>query len=177
MIILNDKIVLAAPPKTGSRRLLTTLQCRTAPYGLHSGFAEHHGAFVANHAQRILITREPLERFVSLYWYLREVKSDRMGVSSFLTFQQSVVTGYCPNKQNPLCKFLHQYKNGFNPTEIIPLEDINTLWPIVGEQYREIYHATDPLATKNRPSVEETVREGLLPEFENLLAKDYCELG
>ena len=176
MIVVNDKIVLAVPPKTGSRRMLATFQ-RHAVYFMHSGFAEHHGAFVANYEHRILISREPLERFVSLYWFLRTLKKTRLDVSSFESFQQSVVDGYCPNKQDPLCKFLHQYKNGFNPTQIVPLENIDALWPIVGEQFRSIYHAADPQSTKNRPSVEETVREGLLSDFEDLLAKDYCELG
>lgn len=169
-----DKL-LATPTRCGSERLRGTLirRLKVAIQLPHDhGWKKYEQA-----RKRILIVREPLERWASTYHLLKSndhshgfgyVVKDRMGsFSSFaklLTEEKSRAYIFQP---------LWKWVENFEPTRIQPVEDIIDDWDkILNPEWLTTYLETSPHASKNRKTVDELVKK--VPRaFIEFIERDY----
>lgn len=155
------------PTKTGSQRLRRVLENA----GLIEVFGPFHNATyeqAVGYGQRILIARDPLERWVSAYWFTRGLKQPMLPAEILgdpYTFMDAMADR---THGNVMACPLDTHVERWRPDIVIMAERIDELWPIVArddeqaELLREDYWRRAPHSTKQRKSVAETFMGGPL---------------
>lgn len=172
MIGLKDNsVLLAIPPKCGYQGLLNTLvfHLKIATKVL----PEHGWTIHPEYSKRVLFIRDPLERWISYYWFIKTQQSSK-ATRHYDTFYK--FTKYLTNyKGNAIQAVgLHRWEE-FEPSLIIRQEDIEEQWENifpVGTLGR--YQKTSKHPTKKRRSIVQTLtHSGVFPGFINLLSEEY----
>lgn len=159
---LDKSRLIAMPTKCGTERLKSTLvkKAKVAIELKHDhGWIQYSG-----YEQRMLLVRDPMERWVSTYWWLKSTEANQgfkhiVGdcLESFYAFAALVSTQ--PSNAyvfQPLCKYVDE----FEPHRLQPLETILMDWnKVFGRKLKETYVNTAPHKTRDRKSYNDTVKK------------------
>ncbi len=176
--LLDRTLLIATPSKCGSERLIKTLT-RT---GLAVHIPEKHGWRQEDgYGCRALLVRDPLERWVSTYWWIKSTPTLQgyrqlaKVMSSFKTFTEWLAQRASRSYVfQPLTRYIEE----FNPERFIPLERLMVNWDDwLPSTALGVYRATVPHKTRGRLLTTETVDEGVALAFRSLLAAEYATLA
>lgn len=162
MILVQDSLVNGKPT-------MITIPCKCGWQGMVNLLVNrikvativnpHHGwNYVPGDFYRVLLVREPLERWVSYFWFMKNHRSSMCGpqFDSFYKFSRMIgqYKGISAVKQP-----LYIYENS-KPDLVVPQEMINNLWSkFLPMDWLEVYNKTAKHVTKDRMSVEDTVNQ------------------
>lgn len=171
--------LICNPSKCGTERLVRTL----VPEFGHTNKEKHGWTHLEGYEKYVLIVRDPLERWVSTYWWIKGTgtyQGYRSLISpymkSFHDFGQFVAMR---RSKSFVFNTLDDYIERFKPDVIQRLEDLEESWPeYLPPEAHQIYLEATTHKTRHRKTTEETINEGeLSTSFIELIGKEYCALN
>lgn len=179
LALLDNSMLVSMPTKCGTERLKSTLVRKVQ---VACEMPEDHGLRrYAGFDNYLLLVRDPLERWVSTFWWLKSTEKNQgfQGIvegvlDRFSDFAALVATR--PSKAF-VFKTLDEYVREFNPTRLCPLETLVDRWgEYFDPSWRDAYLSATPHKTRGKVPLEKTVKK-LPAAFVRMLNAEYDALG
>lgn len=179
MLRFSENQLMATPAKCGSSRFYY-LQKRFPEFATRER-KKHDGFQPKNYEGnvRILVVRNPIDRFVSLFNFFLHTQTSSKTLSSrgwvieknFTEFTRFFIE--CKFK-GAMWRTPGEYLTTYDPTHIVRLEDIDCLWKIIGSKFKKEYWKTSQRKTPY--IVTNPFESKVSPEFSNLVKQEYSLL-
>lgn len=131
----HKKWVITTPPKTGTYSLLSML---VPEYGKRIG-KMHDTRYEGPAKQRIMIVRDPYDRFCSMYWFIRSQSHRKTFWTPFTNktrdfnlFVKEWLRKRASGSKNLWCRTLWEFHKEFKPTDCWKLEEIAYYTELLG---------------------------------------------
>lgn len=195
--------IVVLPAKCGVRRLINAVHRSKREdiieYRVHDGFLPTHATAKYTSAKQFLQVRDPLERYVSMYWYIKNASKrhyindglydeymkdfsaflDRAyRVNLWLQSRGAMERGFTQQVFWPL---IGLYLDNLPNAEIIQIEkpeDVQRMMERMGLPYR-LYNSVSVHSNDDRNTTENTLEnsEQLSPNARRMLASEYTNLA
>jgi hypothetical protein len=132
--------------------------------------------------RRLLIVRNPLDRWTSTYWWIKGTGTYQGYAPKINPYMEDFenFTRFITEKRSSSFVFqsLDKYVKQFCPDEIIPLENLGADWSRwFPKSVQETYAKACPHATRHRLSTALTAKFPLPRDFESLIQREVSSLG
>ena len=179
MIGLKDySVLICNPSKCGTERLVRTL----VPEFAYKVREKHGWSHVPGYEKYVLMVRDPLERWVSTYWWIKNsgtYQGYRAIIGPYMKCFGDFTKFIASRKsQSFVFNSLDEYHLRFDCTDVQKLEDLEDSWPgYLPQEAYQTYMGATAHKTRDRKSVEETLAgQTLSPQFLDIIRTEYLVL-
>ena len=174
MILDNEKKwLISLPPKSGTYSFEKSLK----KYGVRYGQMHGHEKMIG--VRRVLIVRDPIDRFCSMYWFCKQHihrKTFFVAVYKSATDINTFVRAWLDKRKvsgnkNLWTRSMTYYIETFKPTHVVKLDALGNISSILKEPNLVISHIHKSTGKKNWKETS----KGLRPDLKKELLKELKE--